>query len=236
MTGIYLDDEDDSEDTSEMEFDNEDHDEINAGLVNDSERAELQMSANIFDCWAFLETDEAPPFELFITTKLNAYLIRPPFKTFTTICEAPLVQHRDPLAHFERLNMSIHVPELRAVIVGCQTGRVGVFSLTRKRRTSDRAFRIDWILPFKSQESLGQRPNQPLIGLAVAPVQGREAAIDGIGGDSPDGSNVGMWKAVEQKRRFRIILTYYDNSVLSYEIGRQSWKGRGGNEGTLLVI
>ncbi|MCJ1381031.1 hypothetical protein MMC17_004140 [Xylographa soralifera] len=102
------------------------------------------------------------------------------------------------LRQFDRLSMSLQIPFLGIVILASQAGRVALLTLTRHGRTPSCAFRLDWVLPFASQEQRGERPAAPLLGVAVGPVQG----------------------SGPQPKRWRLMLTYYDYSVLSYEIGR----------------
>ncbi len=58
------------------------------------------------------------------------------------------------------------------------------------------------ILPTYSQEKESWRPIRPLLGMAVSPVPG-DARTDGGGG------------------RWRLLMTYLDGTVLSYEIMRR---------------
>jgi hypothetical protein len=62
-------------------------------------------------------------------------------------------------------------------------------------------FRLDMILPRKKEEEEGLRPNLPLYGLAVAPLQASSGRAS-------------------RGRRWRLILHYYDHTVLSYELSR----------------
>ncbi|MCJ1286514.1 hypothetical protein MMC26_005860 [Xylographa opegraphella] len=108
-----------------------------------------------------------------------------------------------PISHsrihqYNRLIMSLQIPTLGIVILASPIGRVALLTLTRQGPTNRCAFRLDWLLPFKSQENRGERPEAALLGIAVGPVQGS--------GPEP--------------RRWRLMLTYHDYSVLSYEIGR----------------
>lgn len=114
------------------------------------------------------------------------------------------------------------IPELGVVITATSLGRAAIFTLTRRRYTpsktesqlSDYAMRLDWVIPFASQED--SRPMHALVGLAVGPVQGREYVE---GETRPPASNSGG-------KRWRIMLTYLDCTVLSYEISRpgdESW-------------
>lgn len=93
-----------------------------------------------------------------------------------------------------------------------------------RRRNEHAGFRVDWLLPLKSQEEKGQRPESPLLGMAVGPIQGREMSP----GDEEIGGGAGeKWRAVESSRRYRLVMVYYDHTVLSYEI----WRGGGGQDG-----
>ena len=65
-------------------------------------------------------------------------------------------------------------------------------------------FKLAHRIPLEEQERGGKRPPFPLIGIAVGPVQG-------------------------STRRWRIILTYLDGSILSYEICRGIDKGNSAN-------
>jgi hypothetical protein len=144
-----------------------------------------------------------------------------------------------------RLNMAIQIPELGIVILATQKGRAVVLALTKLKRSKLLGFRLEWILPFKSQEESRRRPHYPLLGLAVAPVQGHEVTTATTTSFASSGrpsvllaENEGQqgfrstgekeaWRGVESSRRYRLLLTYYDHSVLSYDI---SWNG-GGNGG-----
>jgi len=55
------------------------------------------------------------------------------------------------------------------------------------------------ILPRAEQEEQDQRPLQPLVGLAVSPIQGH-------------------LQGERCRRTWRILLTYRDHTVLSYEV------------------
>jgi hypothetical protein len=143
------------------------------------------------------------------------------------ICRQPLHQSYDPqsvyLAHYERLNMVLSVPELSLAIVASQAGRVALLTLTC-RDGRDPAFRIEHILPYESQEQEGQRPVNPLLGVAVGPVQGREKVSASAGLLEPGTlrNRLQLWRKYERLRRYRLMLTYADHTVLSYELARAS--------------
>ncbi|KAL3458694.1 hypothetical protein BJX64DRAFT_266183 [Aspergillus heterothallicus] len=113
----------------------------------------------------------------------------------TVVCGAPL---RQPFTHpiasirgFDRFNMVQYIPEHGIVVAASQKGRAAVIALTESR-TSGPAFRVDWIVPLESQEKYGERPLVPLLGMAVAPIQGFEIVPDvaWIPRDGQDESNL----------------------------------------------
>ncbi|KZF21397.1 hypothetical protein L228DRAFT_240255 [Xylona heveae TC161] len=212
------------------------------------------------------------PFCLLHTSEVDIRLVDKPSDRLrpSVSIRNPLHQRLPPhlswLDRFTRLNMLASIPELGLLIIGSQVGRVSIFALTRSRNPPQLAFRLDAILPFKSQEEAGQRPNYPLMGIAVGPVQGREMSsstrpraergnssssdddeeyeyqstrtpkedtrepsertdIDVDGSGSASTSTPEPWRAVESNRRYRLMLTYYDNTVLSYELGRTRYGG-----------
>ncbi|RMZ83719.1 hypothetical protein DV738_g1117, partial [Chaetothyriales sp. CBS 135597] len=101
----------------------------------------------------------------------------------------------------QRLNMLQQIPELGIIVIGSQLGRVAVCSLTRAIPSGILGIRVDWILPTRRQERNGARPrNHELLG--IAPKQGEG------------------WEAIEGSRRYRLMMTYSDMTVLTYEVGR----------------
>lgn len=100
---------------------------------------------------------------------------------YHVLCKTPLFQR----FHFDveissacdRFNMVKHVPELGLVVAASQKGRVAIISLTWQDDIGY-AFRVDWILPFYSQERNDDRPMIPLLGLAVSPMPGFEIPQD----------------------------------------------------------
>ena len=174
--------------------------------------------------WGNQSKCESLPFSILYTTETEISLIPNPLVKAAVSMTGALHQHIPPhlywLKHFERINMVLQIPELGIIVAACQTGRVALLTLTWMKSTSYYAFRLDWILPFKSQEDQGVRPTVPLLGIAVGPIQGRELASESIGGSSPHGMEKEPWRAIESSRRYRLILYYYEHTVLSYEIGR----------------
>ena len=146
----------------------------------------------------------------------DAELIPPTKSRPRTICRRILKQRYDALpptvgvlARFERLIMNISIPELSLVVVGTQSGRVALLTITylddKALSTSEPVvtMRLDRILPTKSQASL--RPVVPLLGVAAAPLQDHSRN----GGREQTGP-----------RRWRLILHYYDHTILSYDLSR----------------
>ena len=136
-------------------------------------------------------------------------LIPPATALPRTVCFKALKQHLPdailPQAHFERLIFHALIVELGLVIVGTQVGRVALLTLTRPEDSFSHfgpvtMFRVDRILPTKTHEAAGLRPHVPLLGFAVAPLQGEQ---------------------MMERRRWRLVLHYYDHSVLSYELSRE---------------
>jgi hypothetical protein len=109
-------------------------------------------------------------------------LIPHPFASHHTVaCYAPL---RQPFTHpvasiraCDRFNMVQYIPEHGIVVAVSQKGRAAVISLTESDEAG-LAFRVDWIVPFESQEKYGDRPLVPLLGMSVSPIQGFELPPD----------------------------------------------------------
>jgi hypothetical protein len=81
---------------------------------------------------------------------------------------------------------------------------VALMTLTRPKIPSHNGpvttFRLEGILPGKEEEDEGLGANVPLFGMTVGPLQ------EGKVGSRP--------------RRWRLILHYYDHTILSYEVYR----------------
>ncbi|KAK6948666.1 hypothetical protein Daesc_010436 [Daldinia eschscholtzii] len=110
----------------------------------------------------------------------------------------------------ERLANLIHVPELSLVVAGSLCGRVALVTLTRppKGFPFKRGFKVEAILPLKRDEDNDMRSICPLLGVAVGPV--------------PFSGNVDRASGPVGRRRYRVMLQYYDLRILSYEISRNS--------------
>jgi hypothetical protein len=109
------------------------------------------------------------------------------------------------------------IPELSLVVAASQIGRAALITLTRLGDEFPSAgpvvmFRLDLILPLKMHEDK-HRPHVPLAGMAVAPLQASERVRKEEG-----------WV----DKRWRLILHYVDQTILSYELFR--------NEGEELIV
>lgn len=167
------------------------------------------------------EDNDGFPFPLLYTNEFDIALFdKRKHGSVRVICQDALHQNFPPRLHhlinFDRLNMIHQIPSLGIVAIASQAGRVALLSLTKLDRHHAQTrplygYRIEHILPFKSQEERGERPEMPLLGMAIGPVQG--GGSDEMAGMSG---------------RYRLLLIYYDHTVMSYEFGRD--KGGSGYE------
>ncbi|GIJ89977.1 hypothetical protein Asppvi_008923 [Aspergillus pseudoviridinutans] len=99
----------------------------------------------------------------------------------SVVCGAPLRQpFTRPIVSIracDRFNMVKSIPEHGIVVAASQKGRAAVIALTQSEETG-LSFRVDWIVPFESQEKFGERPLVPLLGMSVSPIQGFEIPPD----------------------------------------------------------
>lgn len=97
------------------------------------------------------------------------------------LCRTPLFQrfsfNVEISSACDRFNMVKYVPELGLVVAASQKGRVAIISLTWQEEIGY-SFRLDWIVPFYTQERNDERPMIPLLGLAVSPMPGFEIPQD----------------------------------------------------------
>ncbi|KAK5629932.1 hypothetical protein RRF57_005647 [Xylaria bambusicola] len=102
-----------------------------------------------------------------------------------------------------RLAHLLHVPELSLVVAGSMCGRVALITLTRpinQNYSFNRGFKVEAILPQKTDEDRWVRPISPLLGVAIGPIPGQTVGA----------------------RRYRIIIQYYDHRILAYEVYRNN--------------
>lgn len=141
----------------------------------------------------------------------NVHLLQPaggPLIVLDDVLRQPIEDHSAGLDSYERLNMHAYIPSIGVVILASQKGRAMVIGLNKISfdeipclDNTAYSMRVDCILPFPDQDQNGDRPFMPLLGIAVGPIQGTERRSEG-------------------ERRWRLMMTYYDHTVLSYEIRR----------------
>lgn len=117
------------------------------------------------------------------------------------------IQTVDP--GYNRINMLAKIPELSLVIAASQAGLISLCTLTRSDQTSSGlgpavSFHQDAILPLADQHA-ASHPPLPLLGIAVSPMPSSEG-LDG--------------KKNLRPRRWRLVVTYFDSSIVSYELSR----------------
>ncbi|KAI9711895.1 MAG: hypothetical protein M1812_007049 [Candelaria pacifica] len=169
-------------------------------------------------------TDLRAPFGLLHTSAGSIRLIEHTDKGPSLICRSPLVQVKiDQIHHgYERLNMLSQAPELGLVFVATQSGRVAILSLTQGRtlKAQEMAFRIEAFLPLRSQEEQGLRPNTPLLGFAIGPVQTRAMESAAENHNLANGHRSKYGGRGETTNKIRLMMTYRDRTVMSYEVSR----------------
>lgn len=183
------------------------------------------------------------PFYFLCTNRhsINLSNLRAPPASYV-VCSNILRQVTPPrlayLNNFERLNMIEQIPELGLVIIASQAGRVAILTTTKSKDPPNTAMsvglKIERILPFKSQEDAGMRPEMPLMGIAVGPVQGHGIEVEASGDERPVERELDAPKLGDG--RYRLLMIYCDHTVLSYEIGRSKTRtGYEVNDRVLLI-
>ncbi|RDW83867.1 uncharacterized protein DSM5745_04193 [Aspergillus mulundensis] len=169
-----LSDDDDDNSQLEMEVDSSD----NGGDAYEEDTAPQEDDF-------YRQFSKPPPnadFPILHFSHTNITLISDPFSLHPSVVHgAPLLQRFlhpiGPIRGFDRLNMIKYIPEHGIVVAASQKGRAAIIALTESAATG-RTFRVDWIVPLESQEKYGERPLLPLLGVAVAPMQGFEIPHD----------------------------------------------------------
>jgi hypothetical protein len=100
-----------------------------------------------------------------------------------------------------RLSLHAMIPQLSLVILGAQSGKIALITITRPVDEFSAhgpvvTFRIDRFLPEENQE------RAPLLGMAISPLQMDNAA--GVNG----------WKFPQ---KWRLLLHYWNHTVLCFE-------------------
>lgn len=110
------------------------------------------------------------------------------------------------------------IPELGLVVVGNQAGDVALLTAIYEPKDDRYRYELDAILPTEAQRGKKQKPEiYPLMGISVGPVQGQLGTSYSPSQEAhhPDTSN-----PPRSERRYRLLLTYMDLTILSYELSR----------------
>ncbi|KAJ5674684.1 uncharacterized protein N7477_004618 [Penicillium maclennaniae] len=124
-------------------------------------------------------------------------------------------QSWDISRHCDRFNMVKYIPELGIVVAASQKGRVAIITLTWAKEIGF-AFRLDWIVPFSTQEQNNERPESPLLGIAVGPMAGSEIPQDVP--CIPQGVDPDDWL----KFHYRILTPEENDDLSSASLSRSS--------------
>jgi len=144
-------------------------------------------------------------------------------------------QGRNIYDYSKRLSMLAWVPELALVAVGSQAGRVMLVSLVKSssklspnlysekakagggkadtKSTSHLCFCIEKVLPSNEEEKRSLRPDCPLFGIAIGPLQ--EVIRD-------DDLKLKDEQRRSSENAYRLVLHYRDHTILSYQVRRPS--------------
>jgi hypothetical protein len=125
---------------------------------------------------------------------------------------------RNVYDYSKRLSLVSWIPELALVVVASQVGRVMLLSLVKPhlkhvKEKRHLCFCVEKVLPSEEEERERLRPDCPLFGIAVGPLQEAIREDDlrlKDGGRRRRGSG----------ETYRLLLHYRDHSILSYQIRR----------------
>lgn len=156
--------------------------------------------------------------------------LQPPTKYMHhTVCHRLLKQHIPEdvlfqLQHIDRLSIHAVIAELNLVVIASQVGRVALLTLTRPEDSWSTngpvtLFRVELFLPFRKQEDEGLRPIVPLLGMTVGPMQSKSMIQKGEF-EAATTRRGSFGSSYEARRRWRLIMHYYDHTILTYEISR----------------
>ncbi|KAF8866496.1 hypothetical protein BDZ45DRAFT_720071 [Acephala macrosclerotiorum] len=138
-----------------------------------------------------------------------------------TICKGILRQIMPPnilgiLGQYDRLCMHALIPDLSIIVIATQAGRAALITPTQMSAHMSEAvtMRVELLLPLKKDEDADRPWDQPLLGMAVAPVWRGEKVVEGE-----------EWKAWRGERNvrakaWRLFLHYMDHTILTYELFR----------------
>ncbi|KAJ5545498.1 Ribonucleotide reductase transcriptional regulator CRT10 [Penicillium sp. DV-2018c] len=106
------------------------------------------------------------PYPLDIQSMIS--VSRNPFSSLTGLFETIIC---------DRINMVKYFPESCLVVAATQSGAAAIITLTWQRDIGH-SFRVDWLLPFLSQEREDNTAYPPLMGIAAGPMPGFEKPQD----------------------------------------------------------
>lgn len=171
-----------------------------------------------------------PTYPIMLFTERNIALFPSPLFEDTPPAR-PMVFTSDPLEQtvppiimranerHSKFNMTLQIPELGIVVAGSPSGRVCLMTLHQvwpnpfaddAKGKAQPVFlhRVDVVLPTKGQEARNERPTEVLVGIASGPVF--DASYE----------DCCVSNGVFRPRRWKLLLLYMDETVLSYEIWR----------------
>lgn len=129
--------------------------------------------------------------------------------------QSPYDLHRD---YSQRIGMLLHVPELSLVVLGSLCGRVALVRLTKTAKLFygapvRRGFRVEMVLPRRSEEDKRMRPWCTLHGIAISPMP------------DPKTNGISLHKEGDESqepalKKWRLVLHYLDHTILTYIIMR----------------
>lgn len=125
------------------------------------------------------------------------------------------------MTDYDRMDVLACIPELSLVLIASQVGRVALCTITRRmsekrpgRLGKQVSMRVEAVLPTDLEELEKLRPSFGLLGMAVGPV------ISGTAKRSSEFAAGAPSRADAAPKRFRLMLHYYDHTILSYELSR----------------
>ena len=203
------------EDNEIVEPDEEEEDVV---LANADEMMQDSYEANApFSHISRPQITSKLPCNFFLTGETDAFLIDSTDGKRQIYCKTALVQKLPPgyseFRHMQRLNMIHQIPELGVIAVADQRGRVGLFTSTFWAQEKRHGFKLEIILPLRSEEEQEKRPHKPLLGMTISPIQGQQPRAYSPSESSSEDGKIDIG-------RFRLMMYYYDHTILAYELSR----------------
>lgn len=127
--------------------------------------------------------------------------------------QAPYDLHR---SYSQRIGMLLHVPELNLVVLGSLCGRIALLRLTKTAKLFygapvRRGFRVETILPRRSEEDKRMRPWCTLHGIAISPMPHPRSGDISLHPEGEEGRRPSL-------KKWRLVLHYLDHTILTYII------------------